>query len=293
MIERVRLGLPVWNRPDWTGQLFAPGTPADRRLAAYAQLFNAVEGNTTFYATPPPSTVERWAEQTGTDFRFCFKLPRTVTHDRLLVNARRDAEALLNAVAPLGPRLGPMLVQLPPRFGPDRLPTLEDFLVSLPPLGGYAVEVRHPGYFVGAAASELEAMLIELGVDRVILDTEGMHSAEGGGEALAEAKRRKPRLPIPRVATANHPIVRLVADPDLPRNDARIETWVEQTVQWIEQGREPYLFMHLPDDARAPVLARRLFEVLRARVDVGHLPGWYGERRQPRQVGLFSDTDRR
>lgn len=290
MIERIYLGLPVWNRADWTGELYAPGTPAGQRLAAYARIFNAVEGNTTFYATPPPATVERWAEQTGPGFRFCFKLPRTVTHERLLVNARREAEAFLHVLAPLGSRLGPVLVQLPPRFGPQSLPVLEDFLLSLPPVAGYAVEVRHPGYFEGAAAVELDAMLGELGVDRVILDTRGVHEAVGDDPALVEAHQRKPRLPAPAVATAMRPVLRYVANPELPANDARLAAWCDCVVQWLEQGREPYLFMHVPDDFYAPRLARRFFEQLSARVHVGSLPGWVGEQRRPHQVDLFEDA---
>lgn len=232
-ITGVYLGLPVWNRADWTGELYPPGTPAGQRLAAYARIFNAVEGNTTFYATPPPATVERWLAQTCPEFRFCFKLPRTITHDRLLVHATREAEAFLHVLEPLRSRLGPVLVQLPPRFGPERLPVLEDFLLALPPVASYAVEVRHPGLFDGASATELRAMLGELGVDWVILDTRGVHEAEGD----------------------------------------------------------------------APRLARRFFELLRARASVGRLPPFGGagtsdpagpgeDPRQPQQVALFPDEGR-
>ncbi|MEM9455389.1 MAG: DUF72 domain-containing protein [Myxococcota bacterium] len=289
MIERIFLGLPIWNRADWTGELFAPGTPAGKRLAAYARIFNAVEGNTTFYAIPPASTVARWVEQTRPDFRFCFKLPRTVTHDRLLVNARRQTETFMHVLAPLGPRLGPVLVQLPPRFGPERLPALEDFLVTLPPDAGYAVEVRHPGFFSGTAATELDAMLGELGIDRVILDTRGVHEAVGDEPALVEAHQRKPRLPAPAVATAGRPVLRYVANPALPANDERLATWCDQVVAWLDQGREPYVFMHVPNDFFAPRLARRFFEQLSVRTDVGSLPRWVGERRRPHQVGLFGE----
>lgn len=297
MIERVFLGLPVWNRADWTGELYPPGTPAAQRLAAYARIFNAVEGNTTFYATPPPTTVARWAEQTGPGFRFCFKLPRTITHDRMLVNASREAEAFLGVLEPLGSRLGPVLVQLPPRFGPDRLPTLEDFLLALPPVTTVAVEVRHPGYFEGAAADELDAMLGELGVDRAILDTRGVHEAEGNDPALVKAHERKPRIPAPVVATARRPLLRYVANPELPANDERLRAWAAQVAQWIDEGREPYVFMHVPNDFYAPKLARRFFERLEAHTTVGRLPP-HGEeasddeaggRRQPRQVSLFSE----
>lgn len=291
MITGVFLGLPIWNRADWSGELYPAGTPAQERLAAYARVFNAVEGNTTFYATPPASTIARWAAQTGPGFRFCFKLPRTVTHERMLVNAAREAEAFMSVIEPLGSRLGPVLVQLPPRFGPARLPVLEDFLLALPPVASYAVEVRHPQLFEGSPALELDAMLAELGIDRVILDTRGVHEASGSDAALLEAQARKPRLPAPQVATAHRPVLRYVANPELPANDARLLAWAQQLAEWIAEGREPYVFMHLPDDFDVPRLARRFFEILAARVDVGHLPSWPGEHRQPSQVGLFSATD--
>lgn len=289
MISRVFLGLPVWNRPDWAGELYPPSTAPGERLAAYARTFNAVEGNTTFYATPPPATVARWAAQTGPAFRFCFKLPRAITHDRMLVNAGRELEAFMAVLAPLGSRLGPVLVQLPPRFDPSRLPVLEDFLLARPPGAPYAVEVRHPGFFDGAAATELDGMLTDLGVDRVILDTRGVHEAEGDDPALVEAHARKPVLPAPAVATAGRPVLRYVANPDLPANDERLGAWADEVVRWLEQGREPHLFMHVPNDFHAPRLARRFFELLATRTNVGHLPSWPGENRQPSQVGLFSD----
>ncbi len=287
MIRRVYLGLPVWNRADWAGELYPPGTPANRRLAAYARFFNAVEGNTTFYSTPTADTVARWAEQTPPEFRFCFKLPRRITHERMLTNARREAEVFMQVMEPLGSRLGPVMIQLPPRFGPERLVTLEDFLLSLPPVTSYAVEVRHPGYFSGAPAQELDAVLAELGVDRVILDTRGVHEAEGDDPALVEAHQRKPRLPVPVVATAGRPLLRFIANPALPANDARLARWAGQAQAWLDQGREPYLFMHVPNDFYAPALARRMFDLLSARVDVGQLPAWVGEQPSPEQVSLF------
>lgn len=296
MISRVYLGLPVWNRPDWAGELFAASTPAGERLAAYARIFNAVEGNTTFYATPPAATVERWIAQTGPEFRFCFKLPRSVTHDRMLVNAGRELEAFMAVLEPLASRLGPVLVQLPPRFGPRQLPVLEDFVLSLPPWAPYAVEVRHLGFFAGAAQVELDAMLAELGVDRAILDTRGVHEPFAAGAdpgvidpALLEAHQRKPVLPAPALVTGRRPVLRYVANPELAANDARLAAWIDEVVRWLDEGREPYLFMHVPNDLHAPRLARRFFEQLAARVDVGTLPSWPGEHRQPSQVGLFSD----
>ncbi len=291
MIEQIYLGLPIWNRGDWTGELYPSGTPSGRRLEVYARFFNAVEGNTTFYATPPASTVARWAEQTSDDFRFCFKLPRTVTHDRLLVNAGREAEVFREVLEPLGARLGPVLVQLPPRFGPSSLPVLEDFLVGLPPVATYAVEVRHPGLFEGSPAEELHAMLVELGVDRVILDTRGVFEASGDDPALVEAQRKKPRIPTPMVASAMRPVLRYVANPQLSANESRLEQWAHTVVQWCEQGKEPYVFMHVPNDFHAPRFARRFFEVLSQHMHAGTLPRWVGEHHTPTQVGFCFGED--
>ena len=83
-------------------------------------------------------------------------------------------------------------------------------------------------------------------------------------------------------------MLRYIANPDLPANDARLRGWAEQTVRWLEEGREPHLFMHVPNDFHAPRLARRFFTSLAELTPVGHLPGFVGERRSPRQVALFS-----
>ncbi len=77
---RYHLGLPAWAFPGWRDDCF-PAKPS--QLVNYAKVFNTVEGNTTFYGIPDSGTVDRWrADVAGTDFKFCFKLPQTVTHER-------------------------------------------------------------------------------------------------------------------------------------------------------------------------------------------------------------------
>ena len=116
-----RLGLPAWAFAGWRGRYF---TDRPSQLASYARVFNAVEGNTTFYRTPDAATVTRWREAvTATDFRFCFKLPRTVTHERTPDLAELDR--FLKAIAPMGQHLGPLLLQFPASVGPQPLALLE------------------------------------------------------------------------------------------------------------------------------------------------------------------------
>ena len=96
------LGCPEWSRPEWKGSLLPTRTrPADF-LAGYARVFNTVEGNTTFYALPRSDVVERWKESTPSDFRFCFKFPRSISHDRKLENTNRIDKGILPANCSLG-----------------------------------------------------------------------------------------------------------------------------------------------------------------------------------------------
>jgi uncharacterized protein YecE (DUF72 family) len=273
-IARYHLGCPVWGRRDWIGELFRPGTRTSDHLAEYARVFNAVEGNTTFYAVPPADVVARWRDETPSTFRFCFKLPRTITHDRLLRGARREAEAFVQRMKPLGPRIGPMMVQLPAAFGPRDLPVLEDFLVALPAGPSYAVEVRHPDFHTGSAADELDAVLQALAVDRVVLDTTGLfRAAPDTDEATAEAQRKKPAVPLRATTTAQRPVVRYVGESSPDRNEDLLAGWAERVDAWIEAGLQPYVFAHSPDDRFAPQVCAAFHRLLSLRrSDVGELP---------------------
>src|SRR5262249_48881074 len=77
---KFHVGCAMWTYAAWQGRYLPPALPPRERLRAYATWCNAVEGNTTFYATPALSTVRSWAEQTAPDFRFILKLPKPITH---------------------------------------------------------------------------------------------------------------------------------------------------------------------------------------------------------------------
>jgi len=142
----VRLGTQGWNYPDWVGALFPPGTrPADF-LRLYGRAFDTVEVDSTFYAVPPAKTVRGWAQRTPPDFVFALKLPREATHERRLRGADAVVAEFCDRARELGDKLGPILVQLGPDFGPDELPALEGFLPSLPTDLRFAVEFRQPGW---------------------------------------------------------------------------------------------------------------------------------------------------
>ena len=123
-IRGYHLGCPGWGVKTWVGRLFPTGTRPTEFLERYARVFNTVEGNTTFYALPAPDIVERWRDQVPAEFRFCFKFPREVSHDKLLIDCAAEVETFLARVAPLGAKLGTLFLQLPPRFDGTLLPRL-------------------------------------------------------------------------------------------------------------------------------------------------------------------------
>lgn len=250
-----RLGCPGWAERAWLGTLYPPGARQADWLAHYAQVMDCVEGNTTFYATPSPATVARWAAQTPAHFHFVFKLPQAITHQHGLRGVGQEVTDFLRLMSPLGERMGPLLVQLPSRFGPADLPALEGFLPSLPQGVRAAVEVRHPAFFQrGDDERRLVALLREQGAERVSFDSRALFSAPATDESLREAQARKPRLPVHAMAITDTPMVRFIGHPVLADNLPFLSAWEASLQRWRNEGKRPYFFCHMADNRHAPAL---------------------------------------
>ena len=137
----------MWAHKPWQGRYLPAGLHRNQTLSAYATWCTSVEGNTTFYGLPSASTVASWAAAAPADFRFVFKLPRTVTHERRLRDVTDEMRTFLSLVEPLGERARTLSVQLPASFGPTDLDTLDRFLGRMPAAHRCGVEVRHPEFF--------------------------------------------------------------------------------------------------------------------------------------------------
>ncbi|MCA9623495.1 MAG: DUF72 domain-containing protein, partial [Myxococcales bacterium] len=228
-IARYALGCPAWGLKSWSGRLFDPATPASDYLRCYAQVFNAVEGNTTFYALPKPETVARWCEDTPEDFTFCFKFPSVISHELGLAHAAKETATFLDRIAPLGPRLGPLMLQLPASFAPDHLPTLARYLEGLPSSCEVAVELRHRGFFrPGEAEKRVEGLFARRGVGWVTMDTRGLFAADRADKHVSATQRKKPQLPVRPRHTGQRPVVRFVPHPDWAHNVPLVEPWLRQ-----------------------------------------------------------------
>ncbi|MEA5670123.1 DUF72 domain-containing protein [Pseudomonas sp. MH2] len=280
------LGCPSWSENAWRDYLY----PADARpaeyLGLYSQVFNAVEGNTTFYARPAPATVERWAQVMPQRFRFTAKFPGDVSHAGDLRDQLESALDFTRLLAPLGERVTPYWLQLPALFGPARLAELSHFLdeIGVP----VAVEVRNDAFFArGDEERLLNRLLHERGVERICLDPRALFSCTSRDPAVLHAQAKKPKVPPRPAAFSQHPQVRFIGHPELAANDSFLTPWVDKVAGWIEEGRCPYIFLHTSDNRLAAALAQHFHQRLMVR-----LPGLAALPELPRapeveQLGLL------
>ncbi|KUM44896.1 DUF72 domain-containing protein [Pseudomonas sp. EpS/L25] len=260
------LGCPSWNDNAWRESLYHGLRPADF-LPRYTQVFNAVEGNTTLYAWPSADKIRHWAEVMPAGFRFCAKFPQDISHADDLRVQLSSARTFIDLLEPLGERASPLWLQLPRRFGPERLNELKVFLDALAPRRTLAVEVRHLAFFdKGDAERALNRLLLDLGVERIGLDSAALFSADPSDPAVRLAQSKKPRVPARALAFSAQPQVRFIGRLELAANDYYLAKWVSRVADWIEAGKQPFVFLHTPDNRQAPELALRFHAQLRERL---------------------------
>jgi uncharacterized protein YecE (DUF72 family) len=143
----VHIGCSGWNYRDWRGVIYPEKLPTKRWLERYAELFDTVEVNNTFYRLPSQSAVQGWVDQTPRGFRFSLKASRYLTHVKRLRDMRQGVRRYFAAVKPLAdsPKMGPILWQFPANFRRDdeRLAAALEQL----PRGRHCFEFRHESWF--------------------------------------------------------------------------------------------------------------------------------------------------
>ena len=175
------VGCAGWNIPKEFAQRFSE---EGSHLERYARVFPGVEINSSFYRPHKPATYERWAGSVPEGFRFAVKVPKTITHTRRLRDAGAELRDFLDECGHLGPRLGPLLVQLPPTLAYDER-TVAAFFTTLRAHfpGDVACEPRHATWF----APGPDRLISEFKVARVAADPAVVPGGEeaGGWSGLA------------------------------------------------------------------------------------------------------------
>ncbi|NIK72990.1 uncharacterized protein YecE (DUF72 family) [Thermonema lapsum] len=242
------VGCPIWVQKEWVGRWYPPQTPSQKYLEYYSRQFNTIELNSTHYALPASGTLQRWVEQSPEGFRFCPKVPQSISHQLNGPFLKKEIEAFAAFCSALGNRLGTPFMQLPPGFSTRDSSFLLRFLDLYPfdklPL---SIEFRHPSWF--KYLSRTADKLHSYGAGLVITDVAG-------------------RRDVLHMGLSNHTaMIRFVGNDLHPTDYSRIDEWVERLAQWQAQGvKQVFFFVHEPDNVQAPELAAYLIHRLNQRL---------------------------
>ena len=162
MPTKIFVGTQGWNYEGWVGPFYPRGSKAKEFLSLYANVFDTVEVDSTFYATPSAHSVIGWAERTPDDFNFSLKLPSEITHKNRLRDSQGLVEEFMQRVSLLGDKLGCVLIQLAPDFSPNEQAALRGFIDALPAGRLFAVEFRDANWLTESTVDLLARRNIAL-----------------------------------------------------------------------------------------------------------------------------------
>jgi uncharacterized protein YecE (DUF72 family) len=276
------LGLPAWAYPGWAGTYFPKADASGSALSFYAQVFNTVEGNTTFYRVPDEGSVARWKEAVaGTDFRFSFKIPQTVTHRKR--PDWGDLQRFLQVMEPLAEHLGPFLVQCPATLAPADLDVLETLFRRLAGDFRYCLELRHPAFF--DRPEIIEPILEKYRAGRVMFDSRPIYEGDTAHPEVVAARHKKPDVPLLDEVYNELVYARVVLHPDPQYNGPYVDEWLRRTADYLDAGHGVFFMMHCPNNQHCPAFAEQFHESLRQRLggSLPALPAWP----LPQQAALF------
>ena len=268
-VARIRIGISGWNYAGWRGDFYPKGLVQRHELAFAAEKLTSIEINGSFYSLQRPSSYAAWREQTPEGFVFAVKGGRFITHMKKLAGVESAlANFFASGVLALGPKLGPILWQLPPNLGFDA-ERLAGFFDQLPRTTGeaaeiakrhdakvpddraltvaeddrpmrHALEVRHHSF----AVPEAVALLRSHDIAFVVADTAG-------------------RWPLVEEITSDHMYVRLHGDLELYTSGytpEALDRWAEKIRRWAEAGQDVYVYFDNDAKGYAPHDAMALIE---------------------------------
>lgn len=240
------IGTMGFSYKEWAGAFYAPGVSARDYLTHYSRVFNAVEIDSTFYGIPKEGSVARWRNQAPDNFKICLKVPRSITHDASLVDVKREMGSFMQAIASLDDKLGVILIQFPPSFDVSHVDNLKKFLEDLPGNQSFAVEFRHPSWYISQTSDILTRYRV------------------------CWAATEYPGVPREVNLTTDLVFIRLVgqhgrfAAHDREQIDVtpQLERWWEWIRSKYDQAHSIYVFFNDDYSGHAPASANRLKEII-------------------------------
>jgi uncharacterized protein YecE (DUF72 family) len=244
-MSQVWIGASGWTYQDWRGPFYPENIPKRSWLQWYATQFCSTEINGSFYRTPSLEAVTQWRKQTPDDFKFAWKASKFITHwKRLTEKCVNSIELMETRLKLLGPKLGPVLFQLPPQFKADR-ERLASFLKLLPKRRRqYAFEFRHESWYDDSILELLRARNISLCLS-------DHHDA-----------------PSPWTVTATHVYVRGHGPEGRYRDhysDETLQRWAADIKKWKRQKRDVFVYFDNDQKSAAPADGKRLLQFVSGR----------------------------
>jgi uncharacterized protein YecE (DUF72 family) len=229
---KFHIGTSGYSYKEWKGKFYPKNLSAGEMLPFYAERFDAVEINNTFYRMPKAEVLKAWAAQVPASFIFALKSPQRITHFQRLKDAGKSVAEFVKVAGALKQKLGPVLFGLPPNFKKD-VPRLSEFLRVLPKRVRAAFEFRHESWMDEEVFDLLRRRRVAL----------CMAQAEDGIEA-------------PLVETADWGYLRLRM---VKYSDADLKRWIKEIRR--RSWKEAFVFFKHEEKATGPKFAKRFLEL--------------------------------
>jgi uncharacterized protein YecE (DUF72 family) len=264
------IGISGWNYPPWRGTFYPAGLPHKKELAYAASKLSSIEINGSFYSLQRPNSYESWRAQTPDDFIFSVKGGRFITHMKKLADVETPlANFFASGVLALGPKLGPLLWQLPPNFGfnPDRLAA---FFELLPRTTAAAVHLaqQHDERMEGRAYLETDAdrpVRHAMEIRHKSFDTPDFAKLLQEYDVALVTADTAGKWPLMDDQTADFAYVRLHGAEELyvsGYTDEALDVWAGKVRTWGRGGRDVYVYFDNDAKVYAPYNAICLAEKL-------------------------------
>ena len=231
------VGTSGYNYPEWRGSFYPEKFPTAKMLPYYAEHFQTVEINYTFYRAPNQKILDGWSRETPDRFKLTLKAPKRITHVARLRDCADPVRYFFDTAATLGPKLGALLFQLPPYFRKD-LAVLDAFLENFPPRVCAAFEFRHHSWLDDEVYARLKAKNLAL----CVADSE--------------------KLSTPVEITADYAYFRLRDEGYTPDDIAQ---WAQTIRDKTSQCTDVFVYFKHEEAGKGPEFARLLLAALAAR----------------------------
>lgn len=250
---RFYVGCAKWGRKDWVGTIYPKGTRETDFLHHYAQHFNAIELNATFYRMPSRTQTMSWKSCVGPGFRFCPKISDKISHIKRLKDVGSLTERFLDGISGFGENLGPVFLMLHPQTGPNAIDTIHEFIRFFPQHIRLFVELRNPKWYSDSAA-----------FDRIF----ELLASTNTGLVITDVAGRRDCLHM-RLSTPDA-FIRFVGNNLHPTDYERVNQWMDRIQNWVEDGLQSlYFFMHQHEEIYSPQLAGFVAAELNRRCSAG------------------------